>query len=211
MVDPPPASAKIVPGSWTPSTLAFLFILAVSLSYPDELKKMSGVRSEHTKGPAYEAGRVSDGEPHVASERDPAMRKVLRLKVGAAYSIDVQPAIDRQVSKLLDLIDRKYASDPATTTRPRGTSARFMDFGQKMHFYSFDCLGDFVFSEPFGFLQRDEDVRRMTQVNDPSLRMVTDAGLVPWLAGLGSEWPFKYLLPKEGNKGRVWDHVWSSG
>ncbi|RYP57257.1 hypothetical protein DL769_009603 [Monosporascus sp. CRB-8-3] len=263
MVDPPPASAKNVPDSWTPSTLAFLFILAVSLSvlllreyrswkklahipgpsaahfsiiwllrhawsgnlFPcmtetgdeygplarigpnlllcsdsDELKKMSGVRSEYTKGPAYEAGRVSDGEPHVASERDPARHKALRIKMGPAYSIDVQPAIDRQVSKLLDLIDRKYASDPAATAHQRETSATFMDFGQKMHFYALDCLGDFVFSEPFGFLERDEDVRRMTQVNDLSLRMVTVAGLMPWLAGLRSKWPFKYLLPREGDK-----------
>ncbi|RYP66997.1 hypothetical protein DL771_007493 [Monosporascus sp. 5C6A] len=78
MIDPLPASAKTVPGSWTPSTLAFLFTLVVPLSvlllHPEELTKMSGVRSEYTKGPAYEAGRVSDGEPHVASERDPATK-----------------------------------------------------------------------------------------------------------------------------------------
>lgn len=75
-----------------------------------------------------------------------------------------------------------------------------MDFGQKMHFYALDCLGEFAFGEPFGFLRSDEDVGRMTQINDLSLRMVTVAGLVPWLSGLRSKWPFRYLLPKEGDK-----------
>lgn len=75
-----------------------------------------------------------------------------------------------------------------------------MDFGQKMHFYALDCLGKFAFGEPFGFLQSDEDVGRMTQINDLSLRMVTAAGLMPWLSGLRNKWPIRYLLPKEGDK-----------
>jgi cytochrome P450 len=75
-----------------------------------------------------------------------------------------------------------------------------MDFGQKMHFYALDCLGKFAFGEPFGFLESDEDVGRMTQINDLSLRMVTAAGLVPWLSSLRSKWPIRYMLPKEGDK-----------
>lgn len=75
-----------------------------------------------------------------------------------------------------------------------------MDFGEKMQFYALECIGDFVFGEPFGLLQRDEDVRRITQINDLSLRMVTVAGLVPWFVPLRSKWPFTLLVPREGDQ-----------
>ncbi len=75
-----------------------------------------------------------------------------------------------------------------------------MDFGQKMHFYTLDCLGDFAFGESFGLLQKDQDVRRITEVVDLQLRMITIAGLVPWLESLRFKWPLKYFMPQEGDK-----------
>lgn len=117
--------------------------------------------------------------------------------------MDIQPAVDRQITSLIALIHKKYTA--IRTLSPAGghrehPAAKFMDFGQKMHFYALDCIGDFAFGEAFGFLDKDEDVNRMTQVNDLSLRMVTVAGLMPWLTSWRSRWPFKYLLPREGDK-----------
>ncbi|KAI1373882.1 cytochrome P450 [Hypoxylon crocopeplum] len=166
-------------------------------SDPEELRKISGIRSEYTKGPAYNAARVTDGETNVVSERDAAKHKALRAKMGPAYSMDVQPAIDRQVTELINLIERNYLFE---TTDRYGDQGRFMNFGQKTHFYALDCVGDFVFGEPFGFLERDEDIHSMTEINDLSLRILTAAGLMPWLTELRSKWPFRYLLPKKGDK-----------
>jgi hypothetical protein len=50
---------------------------------PDELKRISGIRSRYTKGPAYSGTRVTDGD-HVVSQRDPAKHKALRAKMGPA-------------------------------------------------------------------------------------------------------------------------------
>ncbi|KAI1332961.1 cytochrome P450 [Xylariaceae sp. FL0255] len=165
-------------------------------SDPDELRRISGIRSEYTKGPAYDAGRVTDEEPHVASERDPMKHKSLRAKMGAAYSIDVQPAMKRQISSLIDLIERKYVTDLASSS----VTPMFLDIGQKLHFYTLDCIGDFVMGEPFGFLERDEDIRNMTHINDITLRFVTIAGLIPWLMNLRSLWPIRCFLPRQGDK-----------
>lgn len=55
-------------------------------SDPDELRRISGVRSKYTKGPAYDAGRVTEGDPHVASQRDPVKHKALKAKMGTAVS-----------------------------------------------------------------------------------------------------------------------------
>jgi hypothetical protein len=58
-------------------------------SDPDELRRISGVRSKYTKGPAYDAGRVTEGDPHVASQRDPIKHKALKAKMGTAVSRNV--------------------------------------------------------------------------------------------------------------------------
>jgi hypothetical protein len=55
-------------------------------SDPDELRRISGVRSKYTKGPAYDAGRVTEGDPHVASQRDSVKHKALKAKMGTAVS-----------------------------------------------------------------------------------------------------------------------------
>lgn len=115
------------------------------------------------------------------------------------YSIDFQQATDHQLSNLISLINRKYVVEPGSPGR-RDQLTRYMDFGQKIHFYTMDFIGEFAFGEPFGFLEKDEDVRRMTEINDLSIRLMTVAGLMPWLAGLRSTWPFRLLLPQERDK-----------
>ncbi|KAK4124546.1 cytochrome P450 [Parathielavia appendiculata] len=170
----------------------------VLVSDPDEVRRISGVRSEYTKGPAYDAGRVTDddGEPHVASQRDPAKHKALRAKMGPAYSISMEPAVDRQIANLVRLIEDKYVVGRTGT----GTSRPDFDFAQKAQFWGLDCVGDFAFGSPFGFLTRDEDVHRFVEMNDVSLKMVTVAGLVPWLNRLRTVWPLNLLVPREGDK-----------
>ncbi|KAI1352372.1 cytochrome P450 [Xylaria sp. FL0043] len=173
-------------------------------SDPDELRRISGTRTEYTKGPAYDALRVTDGEPHVVSQRDPVKHRSLRAKMGAAYSLDFQPAIDRQISRLVDLITRKYAfpyERVSATVHRDDLQPKSMDFGEKMHFYALDCIGDIAMGESFGLLDKDEDVYRIVEINDLSLRVVTISALLRWLVNLRSWWPFSYFLPKEG------DHV----
>lgn len=120
------------------------------------------------------------------------------------YSTDIQQAIDRNVLELVSLIERKYTSAhsgvASNTTSQHSKPKVFLDFGQITHFYTLDCLGDFAFGESFGLLQKDEDILRMTEVVDLSLRMITVAGLIPWLADIRFKWPFKYFMPKEGDK-----------
>ncbi|CAI6332903.1 unnamed protein product [Periconia digitata] len=171
-------------------------------SDPDELRRLSGTRSPYTKGPAYDAGRVTDTEPHVASQRDPAKHKRLRAKMGPAYSMDVQPTIDQNVATLVDLIDRKYAAEPMLTRCTRANPehalpAKTMDFGQKMDFYSIDTLCDFAFGENVGLLKSDSDVGDLTRFSDNSIRKVTMGGLIPWVSNMRFKWPFKYVMPQE--------------
>ncbi len=149
---------------------------------------------------------TQDSEPHVASQRDPAKHKALKAKMGPAYSLNMEPAVDRQIAHLVRLIADKYAADPAS-----GRPARSMDFAQKTQFWALDCLGDFAFGCPFGFLTKDEDVHRFVEMNDVSFKMVTVAGLVPWLNSLRTVWPLSLLVPREGDRvgfGILFGWVW---
>ncbi|KAK4148465.1 Pisatin demethylase [Chaetomidium leptoderma] len=168
----------------------------VLVSDPDELRRISGIRSEYTKGPAYDAGRVTeDSEPHVASQRDPAKHKALKAKMGPAYSLSVEPAVDRQIAHFVSLIENKYAADPES-----GRPARSFDFAEKTQFWALDSVGDFAFGSPFGFLTKDDDVHRFVEMTDVSFKMVTLAGLVPWLNRLRTVWPLNLLVPREGDR-----------
>jgi hypothetical protein len=140
---------------------------------------------------------VTDDEiTHVASERDPAKHKALRGKMGPAYSLNMEPALDRQTGNLVRLLEEKYVADPE-----HYKEGREVDFAEKAQFWALDCVGDFAFGSPFGFLTRDEDVHKFVEMNDTSLKMVTVAGLVPWLNRLRGVWPLRLLVPREG------DHV----
>lgn len=117
----------------------------------------------------------------------------------------MQPSIDRHIRGFIELIDRKYATDPSSTGslaagHHRATTAKSMNFAEKVQFYALDCLGDMAFGKPFGFIERDEDVGRILQINDFSLRMATIAGLVSWVRSMRYMWPLKYLSPREGDK-----------
>lgn len=117
----------------------------------------------------------------------------------------MQPSVDRHILGLIDLIERKYATDPMPTGSSAAgqqcpTTAIPMDFAEKIQFYALDCLGEMAFGDPFGFIEHDEDVGRMLKINDLSLRLASVAGLVSWLPKMRSKWPFKYMLPREGDK-----------
>jgi hypothetical protein len=113
--------------------------------------------------------------------------------------------MDRQISSLINLIDRKYATDLAFSKlhavgNEHPPPSETMDFAEKIQFYALDCIGEIAFGEPFGFLELDEDRYSITHINDLSIRMATAAGIISWLPSMKYKWPFKYLLPREGDK-----------
>jgi hypothetical protein len=61
----------------------------------------------------------------------------------------LEPSIDRNVLKLLDLIKRKYIS---------GSDFHPMDLAQKAHFFTLDTIMDVATGAPIGDLEHDVDV-----------------------------------------------------
>lgn len=104
----------------------------------------------------------------------------------------MEGTMDRQVGRLVDLIERKYISD--------GTSYRPMDFGQKAQFFTLDVISDLAFGKPFGFLEQDADVYDYIKIVDSYLPAMVVMASVPSLARLTHTKMLRGLLPKETDK-----------
>ncbi|KAI0517101.1 cytochrome P450 [Xylaria bambusicola] len=165
---------------------------------PDVLRKMSAVRSLYTKGVFYETGRITPEDDNVVSLRNEEAHRALRAKMGTAYGgkenegYGFGAGIDRQILALMNLIDTKYLS---TTIEYRP-----VQFFQKISFFALDVIGDISFGGAFGYLSQDTDLYQYHQINDDALPVLNIVAVMPWLANVLHKWPFRKLLPREGDR-----------
>ncbi|WYZ44538.1 hypothetical protein EsH8_VII_000974 [Colletotrichum jinshuiense] len=165
---------------------------------PDSLRKMSAVRSTYTKGDFYDSGRITPGVDNVVSMRNENEHKAMRARMGPAYAakenegFGFEIGIDRQLVNFIRLIDQHYVSTDA--------EFRPMDLAEKTQFFALDAIGDVSFGGAFGFLAEDRDLFRYIEINESSLPVMNVVSVLPWLGRLVHKWPFRLMLPKEGDQ-----------
>jgi hypothetical protein len=99
-----------------------------------------------------------------------------------------EEAIDRQLARMLSLIDRKHI-----TTRG---DFRPLDLAIVSQFLALDIVGDMTFGKPFGFLDEGEDMYDWVKWNEAFFPVAFSAATVPFLRKLSQLWPFTEFLPK---------------
>ncbi len=104
----------------------------------------------------------------------------------------MEGTVDKQIAKLVALIETKYISS--------GPDYRPMDLGQKGQFFTLDVISDLSFGKPFGYLEQDDDVFDYIKITDDYIPAMVVMGNVPWLARLTHTPLFRNLLPKESDK-----------
>ncbi|KAK0649335.1 cytochrome P450 [Cercophora newfieldiana] len=163
---------------------------------PDVLRRMSAVRSQYTKGDFYETGRIIPGYNNIVCERDEEKHKALRASMNSAYQgretgslLGLEAAVDRQIEKLIALIEEKYVSEPGVL-RPFELSA-------KSQFFALDVIGDHSFGKPFGFLSEDRDLFQYIEINDSAVPIMNMLQAMPWLSNIVYRWPFRLALPSD--------------
>ncbi|KAI1338852.1 cytochrome P450 [Xylariaceae sp. FL0016] len=165
---------------------------------PDVLRMMSAVRSPYTKGVFYETGRIIPGQDTIVSLRIEEEHRALRAKMGTAYGgkgnegFGFGAGIDRQILELTKLIDDKYIST-ANDYRP-------VQFFEKISYFALDVIGDITYGDAFGYLREDRDLYRYNEINESSMPIMSVIAAMPWLAAFLYKWPFKLMLPKEGDQ-----------
>lgn len=100
-------------------------------------------------------------------------------------------SIDRQLERLVNLIERKYVST--------AQESRTCDLNLISHFLPLDIIGDAALGEPFGYLDEGEDLYRFVHVNGEFFIYAVTLACTPWVIGLLQKWPLKLLLPSDAD------------
>lgn len=103
-----------------------------------------------------------------------------------------EAGMDRQLLSFINLLDRKYVSTKSDT-RP-------FDMAEKTQFFALDVIGDVSLGQPFGYLDKDEDLYNYNEINATSLPAMSVMSVLPSLANVVHTWPLRLLLPKEGDQ-----------
>jgi len=100
--------------------------------------------------------------------------------------------VDRQLLKLVALIDAKYLSTPG--------SLRPFDLSTKTQFFALDVISDVSFGSAFGFLAEDKDLYQYLEINDSAVPVMNMLQAMPWLTGILYRWPLRLALPSDGDR-----------
>ncbi|KAM7207210.1 Cytochrome P450 [Naviculisporaceae sp. PSN 640] len=163
---------------------------------PETHRMMSGVRSEFTKGPWYEASRMVPDQDSVFTSLDETWRKATKAKMAPGYAGKdgkaFEPKIDQCVAQLIDLIERKYISTD--------TEYRPLEFARTAIFFGIDAIGEISFGEAFGFLREDKDLYNYVAINEVSFPILVTVMTIPWIDKYLKSWPLNMGMPKAGDQ-----------
>lgn len=106
----------------------------------------------------------------------------------------VEKRVDRQVVRLIELIDSKYKSTDS--------SLRLLDFAKTVQFFTVDSISDVALGEPFDDLGRDEDVYNYISTAESNLPLITQLSAIPALLYILSTYMriLKWISPASHDK-----------
>ncbi|KAI2832772.1 hypothetical protein CBS12448_6822 [Aspergillus niger] len=158
---------------------------------PDIIRSMSSTRSTFTRGEWYIAGRFNPHYDILFTVLGNDAHKKARSRVFEGYSgretgIAVEHGMDRQVTRLIDLIRQKYAVP--------GQDAPLLNIVDISSYFTMDVITELAFGQEFGYLQAEEDrYGFFHEVHSlwPQMSTVAD---VPWIRRIVFSKPFLKLL-----------------
>lgn len=155
------------------------------------LQRLSALKSPYTRGPWYDTFQFVKGQRNLFSTTNEKAHTVLRNKLGPGYagSDIMESGVDLTISRLLQLIDRKYLCTD--------TQYRPMDFAFIAHLFAIDVIGEVTFGKPFGFLDEGVDNFGFLKWNEANMPIFMTVATLPWLAKIVHFSWFPDVLPKE--------------
>lgn len=86
-------------------------------------------------------------------------------------NLSLETSIDTHIQNLIRLIRNKYLS--------KDGDFKPMDLARKAQFLTLDIITDIAFGEPFGDLEKDEDIHRYIQSTEEMLQVIILMGTIP--------------------------------
>ncbi|KAI4595405.1 hypothetical protein KJ359_006750 [Pestalotiopsis sp. 9143b] len=162
------------------------------------VQRISGVKSPYSKGGWYRPFRFIKGQDHSFSTVHEPSHTAFRNKIAPGYrgSTDVEQAVDRQVRRLIDLIERKFVSHINGGSMEKTAPGQVMDIAAITHLFALDIVGDVTFGKAFGFLDQGDDSYGFLKWNEDFFTIASVLAVLPSLARVTRLWPFSEALPK---------------
>jgi hypothetical protein len=142
----------------------------------------------------FTAIQFRPGVDNMGSMMDIAAHDTLKAKVAPAYNRqknpDLEPGVDEQLRRLIDLIRRKHLS---TSGNPQ-----VVDFSLLSRYFTLDVVTRLAFGTAFGYLEEGTDMYGWIGMVDQAMGFMIMAMDIPWLRRmLFSPFLFSIVGPKE--------------
>jgi hypothetical protein len=167
---------------------------------PETIRKISAARSPYGRGAWNTAGRFNPYHDNIFTILDVVAHDKLKSKIGGAFSGAEAPllesSVNEQVTKLIQVIRKKYAVDP--TDKHGGT---LLDFAPLTSYFTMDIITKVVFGQEFGYLAADADLYAFLHTVREGWPILAVSIEVPLIrAILFSPWFLKLFGPKVTDK-----------
>jgi hypothetical protein len=166
---------------------------------PDVLRKTMALRGTYTRDTWYTAARFTPESNNIGTQLNTAIHDSLKAKTASSYSgreigSDLERAIDSQVIRLIDLVQRKYVS--------KGDIIRIVDLSHLSRYFSLDVISLLLFSKAWGHLDNGTDVLGWIGAMDYAVPLMTVAMEIPFLRTvlLSKYGILRFLGPKTTDK-----------
>ncbi|KAI0600486.1 cytochrome P450 [Biscogniauxia sp. FL1348] len=165
-------------------------------SDPDLIRRMSSPKSNYWKSDWYQGNRFNPYNPMMFVEPNPHVHDQTKAKLSPGYNgkdiEGVELDVDVQVMNMVQLIKNKYLALPGDN------SARFMDLGRVVSYFTFDVISKLALGKEAGCLENDYDTSGFIDGVEeylPTLSKITNI----WLCRkvMMSKLGLKLLGPKE--------------
>lgn len=90
------------------------------------------------------------------------------------------------------MVEKKYISTKS--------EIRPFEFAYRAMFFTLDALSDATYSEPFGFVEKDQDLYGFIHRVEAGMPIFASAIVVPGLHKWVHAWPINLLMPRIGDK-----------
>ncbi|KAI1394022.1 cytochrome P450 [Hypoxylon trugodes] len=155
----------------------------------DVIRRMAHPKSTYSRSTFYRTFRFTPTEDHTFSLLDDQEHTRRRTAFGPGYTggVHVEACVDRQCARLVDLIQREFISTPG--------EYRPLDLTTASLLFAMDCVGDLSYGQPFGCLDKGNDVHGFAKWNEGFFNVAIVMANLNWLNKIFVRPPFNKVYP----------------
>jgi len=150
----------------------------VSVAHHEQVSAIYGLSGTFRKSNLYTVFDPQPGVSNMFTVLDEGQHKAMSRQLGSAFSLSTMRELEPLNDVCTAIIVKKF-EDAAK-------AGKIVKMHEWMQWYAFDVITELTFSKRLGFMDREEDVNGLMQVNYRRLQYATTVGQVPWV--------HKYLL-----------------